>query len=133
MNTKLNLGCGNKKLVGYVNCDIDLSVNPDIILDFNKPFLFWSKTFDEVLMSHSLEHGADIGKTLSECFHVTNKVVLLLPAPCSKHYVTDKHTFTFSVCGLRGRNHRFIPRIIQRLLGCFIPSEYLIIIKKIKK
>ncbi|MEM4605442.1 MAG: hypothetical protein QW103_00170 [Candidatus Pacearchaeota archaeon] len=29
---KLNLGCGTKKLKGFINCDIDPSCNPDKVM-----------------------------------------------------------------------------------------------------
>lgn len=33
---KLNLGCGNQKLKGYVNCDKIKEVNPDKAVDLEK-------------------------------------------------------------------------------------------------
>ena len=33
---KLNLGCGRKKIPGYINCDISKEVNPDKVVDLEK-------------------------------------------------------------------------------------------------
>ena len=35
---KLNLGCGMKKMEGYVNCDKIKEVNPDKVVDLKKNF-----------------------------------------------------------------------------------------------
>ena len=57
---KLNLGCGNKQLDGYINLDNDPSVNPDVVADLNVEKLpFDDNTFDEVIASHVLEHIGD--------------------------------------------------------------------------
>lgn len=53
---KLNLGCGNKKLAGWVNCDIDQSVAPDKIVDLNLKIPFKNNSVKEVLLDNVVEH-----------------------------------------------------------------------------
>lgn len=60
---KFNLGCGNKKLDGYTNCD--KFGNPDVKFDLEVfPWPVDDDYVDEILMVHVLEH---LGQT-KECF-----------------------------------------------------------------
>lgn len=53
---KLNLACGKCKLEGYLNTDIDPSVEPDQIVDVCA-FLPWEDNqFEEILFFHAIEH-----------------------------------------------------------------------------
>lgn len=54
--TKLNLGCGRDHLKGFLNVDIDPSVNPDLAADITKPLPFANNQFDEVLLQDVFEH-----------------------------------------------------------------------------
>lgn len=56
---KLNLGCGDKILPGYVNVDIAESrgnIGPDVLCDLRRLSLFPDNTADEVLSVHVVEH-----------------------------------------------------------------------------
>ncbi|OGA24049.1 MAG: hypothetical protein A3I02_14860 [Betaproteobacteria bacterium RIFCSPLOWO2_02_FULL_67_26] len=56
---KLNLGCGDKLLPGYVNVDIAESrgdVKPDVLCDLRRLSPFPDGTVDEVLSVHVVEH-----------------------------------------------------------------------------
>ncbi len=53
---KLNLGCGKKKISGYINCDRSKEVNPDKIVNLEKKLPFKDNSIDEVVGSHILEH-----------------------------------------------------------------------------
>ena len=54
---KLNLGCGNKKMEGYVNIDSVRDVNPDRLIDLEKGLkAFKGNSVDEIYTSHTLEH-----------------------------------------------------------------------------
>lgn len=55
---RLNLGCGDKKLPGYINVDYAPSrkgVTPDVMLDLRK-LTFQDATVDEILSVHVIEH-----------------------------------------------------------------------------
>jgi len=126
---KLNLGCGFDKKAEYVNCDIDIKTKPDMVMDFNETFPFKDNSFEGVLMCHSLEHCKDIGFMLSECFRVAKKAEIFVPAPLSPNYEKKEHRYLFEIHGLRGR-HRKFPEFIQKFLGKFIPTEYVVKIRK---
>jgi SAM-dependent methyltransferase len=54
---KLNLGCGEDYLEGYVNVDFSHLVRADLVHDLNVlPYLFTDNTFDEVIAFHIIEH-----------------------------------------------------------------------------
>mgnify|MGYP001610689411 CR=1 FL=1 len=54
---KLNLGCGHDKREGYVNVDVNPTIEPDVRCDlFTLPWPLPDNTFHEVLCSHLLEH-----------------------------------------------------------------------------
>ena len=56
---KLNLGCGDKILPGYVNVDVAASrrgLKPDVLCDLHKLTSFEDNTVDEILSVHVVEH-----------------------------------------------------------------------------
>ena len=56
---RLNLGCGDKLLPGYVNVDIAESrrgVRPDVLCDLRRLSAFESDSADEILSVHVVEH-----------------------------------------------------------------------------
>ncbi|MCX6815390.1 MAG: methyltransferase domain-containing protein [Candidatus Aenigmarchaeota archaeon] len=74
MTLKLHVGCGTKKLEGYVNCDIAKDVNPDVVVDIcalSKKFK--KKSVDEILTEHMLEHVDDFVKAMKEIHAVLKK------------------------------------------------------------
>ena len=58
---RLNLGCGNRKLEGWVNVDREAACKPDRVADLEKlPWPWPDDSAEEVMLSHVLEHlGAD--------------------------------------------------------------------------
>lgn len=54
---KLNLGCGRKRIEGWVNVDKHASLHPDQVVDLERfPWPWPDSSADEVLLSHVLEH-----------------------------------------------------------------------------
>lgn len=65
---KLNLGCGNKKLDGFLNIDINPNVKPDKVIDLNAGKLpFKDNTVDYVVANYIFEYiGDGFGNLLQE-------------------------------------------------------------------
>lgn len=56
---RLNLGCGDKILTGYINVDIAESTKgnkPDLVSDISKLEKFTDNSVDEILTVHVIEH-----------------------------------------------------------------------------
>jgi len=54
---KLNLGCGKKKLKGYINVDMSAKCNPDYVWDVrNIPFPKWAEGADRIELDNLAEH-----------------------------------------------------------------------------
>lgn len=54
---KLNVGCGENKIDGYVNTDIRNDTNPDMVIDLEKiPYPFDNSSVDEILANDIIEH-----------------------------------------------------------------------------
>ena len=53
---KLHLGCGTKKLPGWVNIDSVEGLKPDLIHDITLPLPYQNQTVDEILAEDLLEH-----------------------------------------------------------------------------
>ena len=53
---KLNLGCGTRKLEGWVNVDSVASFQPDLLHDISLPFPYNDESVDEILAESLLEH-----------------------------------------------------------------------------
>jgi len=63
---KLNLGCGRDKRKGYINCDLNKSVNPDKIVDLEKKLPFKDNSVEEIIASHVLEHINNFTRLMHE-------------------------------------------------------------------
>jgi SAM-dependent methyltransferase len=54
---KLNYGCGEQKLEGFINIDAEKKTKPDLVHDLKKsPFPYKDASVDEVFCIHNLEH-----------------------------------------------------------------------------
>lgn len=54
---KLNLGCGQWKLPGYLNVDVSPACEPDLVVDLEAlPWPWGDDSCEEVVLSHVLEH-----------------------------------------------------------------------------
>ena len=106
---KLNLGCGSKKLEGYINIDKYDTYNPDIIHDLEKfPYPFEDNSINEILLSHVLEHigqNPDIFNSIIKefyriCVHGA-KIDIRVPHPRHDDFIADPtHVRPITVLGL---------------------------------
>jgi len=72
MERKLNLGCGNKKLAGYINVDANPNCHPDVLVDLDKGLLgIADDSIDEIRAEHVIEHVDDLLLVLSEMNRVS--------------------------------------------------------------
>jgi len=59
--TKLNLGCGKKRIEGAINLDLVASVGPEVTHDLNqRPSPFPDARFTEVFAHDIIEHCVDV-------------------------------------------------------------------------
>ncbi len=94
---KLNLGCGNKTIEGFVNVDKFPTAATDVVFDLEKtPWPWESDSVDEIRFIHSLEHmGRDTDTYLNifkEIYRVCRKdavVVIHVPHPRHDDFLGD--------------------------------------------
>jgi hypothetical protein len=94
---KLNLGCGFKKLDGFVNVDKFEACRPDLVMDVEVlPWKFKTAEVDEAVFYHSLEHmGQDpdiflgIMKELYRVCKGGATVQIVVPHPRHDNFLGD--------------------------------------------
>lgn len=74
---KLHLGCGNKKLKGFINCDLSPEVNPDRIIDLEKKLPFKNSSVEEIIAEHVLEHIYNFVPLMHEFWRISKKDSLI--------------------------------------------------------
>lgn len=82
---KLNVGCGNVHLDGFINIDIRADVNPDICCDISKLTPFANDSVDFILAHDVLEHfpHAKVWEVLTEwvrCLKVGGRLEIRVPS-----------------------------------------------------
>jgi predicted SAM-dependent methyltransferase len=106
---RLNLGCGNAKLPGWVNVDGSAGCSPDQVVDLEQiPWPWADNLVKEVLLSHVLEHLGtttarylDIFKELYRVCANGAKVTVIVPHPRHDFFLNDPtHVRAVTVEGL---------------------------------
>jgi hypothetical protein len=94
---KLNLGCGQNRMEGYVNTDRQPAAEPDVVMDLEEfPWPFDDDSVEEVVANHVLEHtGRDpnvfIG-IMQELYRVCRAGALVriaVPHPRHDNFIDD--------------------------------------------
>ncbi len=107
---KLNLGCGSNILENYINLDKFDYYNPNIVHDLEViPYPFENDSFDEILMSHVLEHiGQDpniFNNIIKELYRICkNKSIIDIRVPHPRHddFISDPtHVRPITIEGLK--------------------------------
>lgn len=76
---KLNLGCGEKPMKGYVNLDVCKFGGVDIVHNLDKfPYPFRDNTFDEIRGEQVIEHVNNFPEVMMELCRILNGGVLKL-------------------------------------------------------
>jgi SAM-dependent methyltransferase len=100
MEQKLNLGCGQDFMEGYVNVDFHDHVNIDVQHDLNRfPYPFAEASFDEVFASHVLEHldrPFEVMKELHRILKPGGKLIVKVPH-FSRGFTHAEHKAGFDV------------------------------------
>jgi len=98
---KLNLGCGIRKLDGYIGIDNIKTDAVDIVHDLNVfPYPFEDNSVTEIIMDNVLEHLDDVIKVIDELYRLcANGALIKINVPYFKSnsaYTdpTHKHFFT---------------------------------------
>jgi hypothetical protein len=94
---KLNLGCGQNKMPGYINVDKYAAVEPDVLWDLEvTPWPFETNSVDEIVMRHCLEHMGSTTEIffgiIKELYRVSchgGKTLVAIPHPRSDGFAGD--------------------------------------------
>ena len=94
---RLNLGCGDKLLPGWLNVDSVPDCNPDMVCNLEQfPWPWADNSVEEILLSHVLEHLGEerdvylgiIKELYRVCCHGA-KIQIMVPHPRHDHYLWD--------------------------------------------
>jgi len=94
---KLNLGCGYKRLAGFVNVDVSAECSPDAVVNLEEaPWPWADGSADVVVFNHSLEHlGASarvFQSIIQELYRVCRggaEVQINVPHPRHDDFIDD--------------------------------------------
>ncbi len=97
---KLNLGCGLKKIDGYINVDNREECQPDVAHNLNiLPYPFPDNHFSEIILDHVIEHLDDPLLVLQEIYRISApeaKIIINCPH-FSGNWVHPGHKSAISI------------------------------------
>lgn len=94
---RLNLGCGGRKVDGYLNVDSSAACQPDLVLDLEQtPWPWPDDAAEEILLIHVLEHLGESTQgflaLMKEMWRVTRpggKITIVVPHPRHDDFLGD--------------------------------------------
>jgi predicted SAM-dependent methyltransferase len=94
---RLNLGCGDARMDGYLNVDKEAGCKPDKILDLEVfPWDFKDNSVDQIILCHILEHLGQTSQTylliMRELYRICKagaKIDIKVPHPRHDDFITD--------------------------------------------
>jgi SAM-dependent methyltransferase len=75
---KLNLGCGGKRIDGYIGVDRYPTPAVDVIGDVTERLPFDNSSVDEILLDNVIEHVVDIPRLMREMHRICRNDALLV-------------------------------------------------------
>lgn len=101
--TKLNIGCGKKKMDGYINIDLNPRINPDILMDasnIDNYKRFRDGSISEIISEHFLEHTLNPEAIMKEWHRmlVPGGIIKLKFPHFSRGFTTPTHHVGFDIC-----------------------------------
>jgi len=94
---RLNLGCGDAHLDGFLNVDKEVGCNPDKVQDLETfPWDFEDDSVDHIVLNHVLEHLGQTSETylsiMKELYRICKggaKIDIKVPHPRHDDFITD--------------------------------------------
>ena len=94
---KLNLGCGGRKMAGFVNVDCVAACQPDLVVNLEQvPWPWENDSVDEIVLHHVLEHLGQRPETflaiVKEMYRVCRdgaRIEIVVPHPRSDNFLGD--------------------------------------------
>ena len=120
---KLNLGCGNKKLPGFINIDQSEQCSPDLLLNLeNTPYPFKTNSVVYIRMDSVLEHfpsePESFFRILKEIYRISANnasIDILCPHPFHRWQIVDfTHQKPITAEGLQMLDKVFCKNLIKK-------------------
>ncbi len=102
MDKKLHIGCGENKLNGYINVDIDMKYKPDMCFDASEIknyYRFKDESIEEIKSEYFLEHISNAEEVMKEWHRILKQDGLIkIKVPhFSRGFTNPTHKIGFDI------------------------------------